>query len=176
MIIILEEITSKHGKLIQELTIDPGLATVLNLPSPAPEEVTRRWLETSVQSRRKKECYDFAVLAGSDPEAGDPVGLCGLHRTTASRAEIILGIGSSHRGRGYASRGGKLLVRCAFEDMNLEYLDAHCPLRDRVSERVLAKLGFHLVAVKSLPESRWPGEPLAFFEFRREMWELGQGI
>ncbi len=171
MKITLEAITSEHGELIQELITDPGIASVLNLPPGATEEETRCWLETSVLSRQKKEAFDFAVLAD-----GDPVGLCGVHKTTGSRAEITLWIGKSHRARGYASGGGQLLVRCAFEDPSQEYLDTHCPLRDRVSERVSTKLGFHLVAVKTLPESRWSGEPLAFFELSREMWEVGRGI
>jgi RimJ/RimL family protein N-acetyltransferase len=80
----------------------------------------------------------------AERESGRVVGTCTLAGVSAEhrRAEVGIALGRAHWGRGYATEALARLVRCAFQDLNLNRLEADADPRNVASMRVLDKAGF----------------------------------
>lgn len=101
-------------------------------------------------------------------EAGGPrlVGGIGLQRDAAGEAELGYWIGSTHRGRGYATEAGRAVIELAHAGLKLRRVVAGHFLDNPASGRVLRKLGFRPTGrVKALHSAaRGETAPCALFE------------
>lgn len=116
---------------------DPELRGWLRFERPKLPEGERAWLEGLDPSRDR-------VWAMTEPATGRPVGLVSLTgwHHVARHAELGLGIlDPRERGRGFGADAIRLLLRHAFEDMDLQrvHLTVHA---DNPARRLYARLGF----------------------------------
>lgn len=166
----LQPLSLDHAEQVQILAADPAIAASTTLPSPYPPNGARVFIEETLELRAKKERFIFAIMVESKL-----VGVCGLSECTASSANVGYWIGKPYWGRGYATRAGEKLVAYAFSQRGFSQLHSNCLLDNRASYRVLEKIGFHLTSVEPSTIEKWPDRLLAFFVYRRLMWEVGQG-
>jgi len=85
----------------------------------------------------------FAIVENSSQEA---IGVIGLHKIDwrNGTAEVGYWLWKEYWGRGYGSEAVKLLVKYAFEVMNLRKLYARVLEPNEASKRILEKNGFKL--------------------------------
>ncbi len=171
MAVHIELIDGKHEAAVQGFAVDPRISATTTLPYPYPEGAAREWIDKSLDSRAKGLVYEYAVMDGQEL-----VGVCGILNISQGEGEIGYWTGTPHWGKGYASFAVSRLLEQGFTELSLNRLYAKSLVVNRASCRVLEKAGFHLTEVNELPDSKWPGEPVAIFEQRVEMWRVGQGI
>ena len=138
------------------------------------EEEVRAALATKIASTAIRAEEDVLFLAAELAETGELVGDVVLH--WASRQHLSGEIGfivhPDHQGRGYATEASRVLLRLAFEELELHRVVGRVEARNTASARVLEKLGMrqeaHLVE-NEFVKGEWQSE-LVFAMLRRE-WE-----
>jgi RimJ/RimL family protein N-acetyltransferase len=170
MSIDITPISLEHAPRIQELASDPAITATTTLPEPYPEDGARQFIETTLKQREERKQFVFTIMAD-----GEPVGVCGLDDCTDNSAELGYWVGKPYWGKGYATQACGKLVAYAFSERGFGQINSNCLLENRASYRVLEKLGFHLTGVNRIEDGKWPGSLIAFFTYRRLMWEVGQG-
>jgi RimJ/RimL family protein N-acetyltransferase len=90
------------------------------------------------------EAGELAMLAITLEGEDDFLGHTGLflHGSTFGIAELGYILGPRGRGRGLATRAGRLIARWAFDDLDIERLEARTHPENVASHRVLERLGF----------------------------------
>lgn len=167
----LEEISLSHAADIQALAIHPDILATTNMPDPYPEDGAEVFIRETMELRKQQSRVVFAIL-----ENQTLVGTVGLHNIQEGVAELGYWVGRPFWGKGIGWKATAMAVAYAFSELKLEMLTSHCLVTNRASFHLLEKNGFHLTAVKPMSDCKWTGQPMAFFELRREMWETGQGI
>lgn len=171
MTVRIELIAPEHEEAVQAYARDSHISATTTLPYPYPDGGAREWIAKSLKEREQGTLYEYAVI-----HEETLVGVCGVLNISQGSGEVGYWTGRPHWGKGYASQAVFILLEKAFGELNLNRTYAQCLLTNRASFRVLEKTGFHLTEVKNLPDSKWPTEPVAVLEQRRDMWTVGQGI
>ncbi len=107
------------------------------------ERFRRHWVE-----------HGFGIWAVEEKTSGRLVGRIGLqfHRTWADDPELGWLIAPELWGRGLATEGGAACARYAFAGLGLPRIVSICLEENVPSRRVMAKLGFTLLAIQ---DSEW---------------------
>jgi len=107
------------------------------------ERFRRHWVE-----------HGFGIWAVEEKTSGRLVGRIGLqfHRTWADDPELGWLIAPELWGRGLATEGGAACARYAFAGLGLPRIVSICLEENVPSRRVMAKLGFTLLAIR---DSEW---------------------
>ncbi len=105
----------------------------------------------------------YGVWAVTEAEGG-LVGRCGIrHWESIDDIEVLYLIERSRWGRGYASEAAKAALEFGFNQIGLENIAAVTHQDNAASQRVLSKLGMHLVK-----EFELEGLPALWFSIARE--------
>jgi len=92
--------------------------------------------------------HGFGLLAVEDRETGALIGRSGVayHRLWPDDPEVGWKIDPARWGQGLATEAGAACVRWAFVELGFERVVSICLPANAASRRVMAKLGFRLVA------------------------------
>jgi RimJ/RimL family protein N-acetyltransferase len=107
------------------------------------KDEVRAALETKMAHIAIANEGDFIALAAIRKDTGEMVGdftlefLSEVHR----QGEMGFIVHPDHQGRGYATEGGRVMLRIAFEDLGLHRVIGRAEARNTGSARVLQKLG-----------------------------------
>jgi len=112
---------------------EAGVMMTAEIPWPVTEEAERDWLA----QRGGPDDHAYAIERRA---TGDLVGCIGLIGAS-ERPELGYWIGRDHRGQGYATEAGRLIVGLA-RRLGAQGLTADAFPENAASARVLAKLGF----------------------------------
>jgi ribosomal-protein-alanine N-acetyltransferase len=115
---------------------DPEVARYTLWPPHKSVEFTRAFLRTFTAPT-------FLSWAIVPHDGGRVVGMTFLHtlNTHHGRAEIAFNLGRDHWGRGMATEAARLVLRHAFDRLELNRIEATCMTANAGSMRVLGKLG-----------------------------------
>ena len=83
-------------------------------------------------------------------DEGRVLGLCGIHDWSRHRRQAFLGydLARSHWGRGVASEAVRAVLRFAFDELELDLIQATTVVENARSIRLLERLGFELERVR----------------------------
>ena len=119
-------------------------AATLYVPHPYAPSDAETWLGNHAPAAAAGTGFTFAITT----REGRLVGAMGLdvvprHR----RAELGYWIGVEHWGRGVATEAAAAVLGFGFETLGLNRIEAHCFVGNRVSARVLEKLGMRFEGI-----------------------------
>lgn len=104
-----------------------------------------------------------------DKESGQSVGTCSLHdREGVDGIDIGYAILPEYEGKGYATEGAKAMVKLAFDQYNLDRVNAITTTENGGSCRVLEKLGFIHKGHVKLPDSE---HEIRLYILEKRMWK-----
>ena len=94
---------------------------------------------------------DSGTLIGTGGLIPDP-------KRENSRARMLgYSLGKEYWGRGYMTEAVRAMLRCGFEDMDLELISAYCYPGNERSRRVISKCGFQYEGTLTRAEERFDG-------------------
>src|SRR5262245_17310931 len=138
-----------------------------------PHPYTRKDAEAFLRAANRSDAETTFAVTLAD---GTLIGACGLElrgRPDAAGTTPELGIwlGIPYWGRGYATEAVRALIDHAFEDLELEALQAGARVTNPASRRVLEKCGFQwtgvgLYRIRALKSSA----PIDRFRLERSIW------
>lgn len=111
------------------------------LPWPYPHDGAEEWLTRMSQETATGKGYAFGIFVKSRPFDGI-IGVLGLHLHETGGWELGYWLGEPYWGLGYMSEAAPHIVRFAFEDLNLERIEAGHFFGNAGSARVLLRCGF----------------------------------
>jgi [ribosomal protein S5]-alanine N-acetyltransferase len=113
--------------------------TTLFIPHPYPDGLAATWIATHAARFESGKAAVFAVTLRQD---GTLVGAAELGITREHRrAELGYWIGREHWGQGLATEAARRMLGYAFDELDLNRLQAHHFTRNPASGRVLLKIG-----------------------------------
>ena len=113
-------------------------ATTLNLPHPYPDGVAEAWIESHRPAWESRSRVTFAIVTLE----GDLRGAVSLQLSLEhARGELGYWIGRPFWGQGLATEAATAVLQFAFEQLQLNRVQASHMPRNPASGRVLAKLG-----------------------------------
>lgn len=132
----------RHADAIQRLATDPLILETTALPSPYPADGARVWIEQMLEPRRRAgREFAYAIIR----EDRTLVGVCGFNNVPDDKERVEIGywVGVPFWGKGYATQAIRQLVGIGFTGLGFQSLYAPILQRNRASQRVVGKLGFH---------------------------------
>lgn len=125
-------------------------STTSSIPHPYSEELAREWIETRTGN-------DLGVVYAVTLKSHCGfVGTIGLRLDPENaQAEMGFWIDVDCWGKGYATEAGKLILRLAFEDLQLNRVYARHMARNPASGKVLAKIGMKHEGVLRQAMKKW---------------------
>ncbi len=114
------------------------------------EEYTRDFLVFVQDKYKEGEYYDWAVILKDERgREGTMIGTCGFTSFDFpnNSAEIGYVINPAYRNRGYATEAVNRVLRFAFEELELNRVQARYIIGNDVSRRVMDKSGFRFEGV-----------------------------
>jgi RimJ/RimL family protein N-acetyltransferase len=157
---------ARHARDLVALAEGDAMTPWTATPPASVRQAVLAFVARAQRLRARGTHATFAACLG-----GRLVGIARLARDEAApdRAELGYWIGPPDRGRGYATTTARQLVSHGFGRMGLALVFARCPVANRASARVLAKLGFRAV---DLEPSHDPASPVRCYELTREEWGI----
>jgi len=146
--LVLEPVARENAKVLWRLMQSAHLREFQDVPRYTRDEFERR-----VASRPKRfdvdsvGRFEWLVVLTATKQAVGWVSLRTAERTRGT-AEIGYSIVSTFRRNGYATEAAREIVRFAFEESELQRLEACCVPANVTSLRLLANLGFAETAVQ----------------------------
>lgn len=127
------------AKCLYHFAKNPNIGPIAGWPPHESVEFSLNIIRTIFQ---RKECYAVTV--------GDiPIGCVellihpdGNHWWGEGSAELGYWIAEEYQGKGYATEASNMLIKRAFNDLNIERIYASYKKENEASKRVLEKLGF----------------------------------
>ncbi|QUJ69080.1 GNAT family N-acetyltransferase [Photobacterium sp. GJ3] len=149
--LVLRPLTFSDAEPLFDIFSDPE---VMQYWDGSPWHTLSQAYEDIQSSKASLDEPEKLVLGICDRESQTFIGKCMLFNIhpTSRRAEIGFGIAKAYWGKGVVFEAASALIRFAFEEMNLNRLEAEIDPMNRGSAKVLQKLGF--VEEGYLPE-RW---------------------
>jgi RimJ/RimL family protein N-acetyltransferase len=150
---------------------DPGITRYL-MWGPRTVDEVRASLDWKIASRSISAEGDALALAAVRKDTGQLVGDFILNWASEEHrlGEIGYIVHPDHHGHGYATEGGRVMLRLAFDGMRLHRVIGRLEARNRASARVLEKLGMrpeaHLVENEYV-KGEWQSE-LVYAMLERE--------
>lgn len=169
--LLLEPVTPANAMVLWRIMQSAHLREYQDVPRHTRDEFARR-----VASRPK--VFDSRAVGRFEwllvtREGGQGIGWLSLRVGDNGRgtAEIGYSIVATHRGAGYASEAARAVVEYAFEESDIQQLDACCVPANAASRRLLARIGFDEVRVQR-NGAIVKGAPvdIVIFELDRDKW------
>lgn len=111
----------------------------LNIPHPYPPESAVGFIEGSIEAWKNEERFAFAI---TDKVSNTFMGVIGLHpEQRHKRAMVGYWIGKPYWGKGYMTEALKRVIQFAFEDRDLNRVEAAYHIDNPASGRVMEKAG-----------------------------------
>lgn len=119
---------------------DPEVHAFLGLLEPARTlEQERAWISSILTDREHQRCFVI------ETENGDPIGTCGLRAIDPAEGTALFGIMIGEKAlwdRGYGTSATRMLLKYAFEELELEEVRLSCHRENRRAVRCYEKVGF----------------------------------
>lgn len=144
--------------------------TTANIPHPYDQSMAEEWIGTHQSAFDKGEGITFAITLA---ETGALVGAIGLSIHEANRlAEVGYWVGKPHWSKGYATKATELIIAYAFEELDLNRVQARHMMRNPASGRVMEKAGMKLEGILRQSIYRWESfEDMAMYSILREEYD-----
>ncbi len=146
---------------------------LLQVPSPYPVALARRWLDARIEWWEQGRGVTFAIARRSHPHAC--VGTVSLRRYSRDRrAELGYWLAASAWGSGIATEACTAAVDFGFRELGLARVYAQVLAGNRASQRVLDKLGMVTEGVKRA-HVRVDNKltDVVFYGLLRDEWQRG---
>lgn len=157
--LVLRQFTAADADLLVELDSDPEVMRYLTGGKPTPRErVETSILPTVVENYARYP--GFGVFAAFTKATGEFIGWFELVReksTPPGEAELGYRLRKAAWGHGYATEGGRELLRHGFEVQGLERVVAETMAVNTGSRRVMEKLGLRYLRTYLPPFAPIPG-------------------
>jgi RimJ/RimL family protein N-acetyltransferase len=151
--LLLRPCVASDADAVQRLVSDIEVARqTLNIPHPYPEGGAAEWIEKHAERFENSEEIVFGLFTR---DGGELVGVMGLIPKSHDRAEIGYWIGVPFWGRGYATEAARAMVRYAFEEMDVNRIEAEHFARNPASGRVLQKAGMRHEGTRRQAILKW---------------------
>jgi [ribosomal protein S5]-alanine N-acetyltransferase len=143
----LVKVSFEHVQAIYNLIKTPSVLDYLTLKEPTNTEEIRQYIIFLQNQWLMNQDFTFTIelLPSGDSNNGlVPIGQISLYDINFihKRAEIGIWLGSPYWKNGYASEALKLLIRYAFEDLQINRLQAHIFLENIPSQNLFERIGF----------------------------------
>lgn len=138
---------------IARLAGDRAVAdAMMTIPHPFPADQVRRYLESAAQEERAGTARYFAIES-----ARQLIGGLAIHGIESEHqmAELSFWVGRPFWNLGQATSAAKAALPIAFDDLELNRLQAFHMLRNEASGRVLEKIGFSREGVLRQRVYKW---------------------
>jgi len=112
------------------------------VPEPGFDAFGSAWFARYFASSTSERSRRFLIVGVDDGRIVGQVGLSEIIRGALQQAFVGYWIGEAYAGRGFMTRGVRLVVRHAFEELGLHRLEANVQPNNAPSIRVLEKSGF----------------------------------
>jgi len=132
---------------------------------------TRAFLQMQVDNAAKAEANSWGIVL---KETGRLIGSIGFHGSHPlhARGEIGYAMARSYWGKGLMTEAVRAVVRCGFEQMNLNRIFAGCIPEHTGSRRVLEKCGFICEGIlRQNAYFKNAYQDIAMYSILREDWE-----
>ena len=138
--LILRPFGPDDASRVEELAGNRAVAEkTSNIPHPYPEGAAEEWIGRHREAYQKEQDLTLAVTRRKQPEV---IGSVHLNLNLPHlAAELGYWIGVPYWNRGYATEAAAELIRCGFEDLDLNRIQALHMHSNPASGRVLEKLG-----------------------------------
>lgn len=138
--LVIRSYDQKDSKKVYQVINDPYLyETTLQIPYPYPEDQVEAWLYMIQKNSEHQRGYEYGIFL-KEQYIGH-IGLVNIDHISQS-AELTYWIGSSYKGKGYATMAARAMIRFGFESLNLERIVGRAMSHNKASIRVLEKCGF----------------------------------
>ncbi|MEA3440103.1 MAG: GNAT family N-acetyltransferase [Chloroflexota bacterium] len=138
--LLLRPFTLADAPEVRRLAGDRNIAeTTLNIPHPYEDGMAEEWISSHPEQYTKGEGVVFAITLQSDDMLVGAVGLAINQRF--DRAELGYWIGSPYWNQGYCTEASREVLRYAFQELELNRVQATHLTRNSASGRVMQKLG-----------------------------------
>jgi RimJ/RimL family protein N-acetyltransferase len=145
---------------IHRICQDPEIQRWTRVPSPYREADARQLVSLSREALATGQGLHLLAV---DVTSDEVLGAVGLSVDGAELSgDLGYWVAPEARGRGVATRGGRLLCRLAFEQLRLGYVGLMAAAGNRASNEVARRLGFTLEGTRRLAMIDGPsGDPAA---------------
>ncbi len=168
----LREVEPADVEVIHTYRLDPQYLE--HYPQPGENRAeTQAFIDRCIAwaQERPRSKFQLAITA---LESGELMGNCGIRRAlpNAQCADLGYELAPKYWGRGFASEAAGAMLRLAFEDLELERVEAICVVANERSFRLLRRLGFR--EMRRIPAGTvsrgyaWPERCL--FALKRSEW------
>ncbi len=170
--LILRPFTLDDAPAVKELAGEWEIAaTTANIPHPYEEGMAEEWIRTHQENFDKGEAVSLAITL--KPEGG-LVGAIGIHINKTNRlAEMGYWVGKPFWNRGYCTEAAREVVRYAFEELDLNRVQARHMIKNPASGRVMQKIGMQYEGTLRQSIFRWDKfEDAAMYSILRDEYGL----
>ena len=152
---------------VQRYASDERVAGTTTIPEPYPEDGGETFVKQAVEAHANEEAFYFGILAD-----GELIGAIDLRSIESEKRTVECGyaIAASHWGKGIATKAVALALRCAFCELSVDIVYAHCLKRNPASARVLKKNGFRETGVFASNLPKFKDEPSRAFQLTKQEW------
>ncbi len=155
------------AEAVQRYASDESVAGTTTIPQPYPEDGGEMFVKQAVEAHANEEAFYFGILAD-----GELIGAIDLRSIECENRTVECGyaIAASHWGKGIATRAVALALRCAFCELRVDIVFAHCLKRNPASARVLEKNGFRETGDFASNLPKFKDEPSRAFQLTKQEW------
>ncbi len=141
--LVIRPIENGDAEAIHVYAGSPDIDMMMFLPNETMED-TEKFVEFARSEWQKDEPEDreYVILQGSEIIGGINLEKC--ENRSGNTFEIGWIICRDKRGQGFATEAAMALMAYAFNELNADFVRAHCDSRNTASEGVMKKLGMTL--------------------------------
>src|SRR5205814_1207833 len=153
--LLLRPLLPDDADSLERLAGDRAIAdTMISVPHPFTRRDALDWISAHGGAPREGPHRYFATCAGA---TGELVGITALRDIDDehAQAELSFWVGRPYWGRGFASEAARAVLRYAFQELELNRVNAYHMLRNPASGRVLTRLGFQQEGILRQRVRKW---------------------
>ncbi|GAC1301915.1 MAG: hypothetical protein NVSMB19_10590 [Vulcanimicrobiaceae bacterium] len=169
--LVLDPVTPANAMVLWRIMQSAHLREFQDVPRHARDEFARRVAARPKHfDSRATGRFEWLIVERASQQG---IGWMSLRVGDGGRgtAEIGYSIVATHRGAGFAAEAAQAVVAYAFEESDLQKLDACCVPANAASRRLLARLGFEELRVqKNGAIVRGAPVDIVIVELAREQW------
>ncbi|HYD61687.1 MAG TPA: GNAT family N-acetyltransferase [Noviherbaspirillum sp.] len=148
-LVYLRELTEDDVPAWYERATDPESAALAGDPIPESIEMGFQWLQRHRERFRQQSGIRWAIVPKGSTQSVGSIGLTIISREERT-AELGIVIGRAYWGKGLGTSSARLVVRFAFDTLDLAEIRAELLQSNHASRRLLEKLGFRFLC--SIPD------------------------
>ena len=142
-------------KPLTEIANDPSIAdSMISIPHPYTIQYAKQWIKKAEKKMSADIAYIYAISLKEDKRLIGAIELRTIEREHL-QAELSFWIASEWQGRGYATEAAKAMIKFGLNTLGLNRIYAHHMLRNRLSEKVLKKIGMSHEGIMKQRVIKW---------------------